>query len=105
MKVLLKNETDSLQLSFNVALSSSNSIPIGNYSISEVIHEFSLNKGFSESGSHKGCWLLGPENFSIETGNVEVTSSNSTYTLKYNLQYKNTRITGSYSGNINFLSK
>ena len=105
LKVLLKNETDSLQLSFNVALSSSNSIPIGNYSISEVIHEFSLNKGFSESGSHKGCWLFGPENFSIETGNVEVTSSNSTYTLKYNLQYENTRITGSYSGNIDFLSK
>lgn len=104
MMVMLKNDTDSLQLLFNVALSASNAIPIGDYSISESGAEFSLTKGSLLESSCEGSWLLGAENSPFVSGDVLVANNNSKYTLTYNLRYENTRITGSYSGNIKFLN-
>jgi len=105
LKVLLKNETDSLQLFFNVANSVSNSIPVGTYTVSSTNNEFSLLKGDFSEGTYNGCWLLGIENFSITSGDIEVTKDNSTYNLTYNLRYENTRIIGNYSGIIYFDAK
>ncbi len=105
LKVLLKNETDSLQLFLNVANSASNFIPVGTYTISSTNNEFSLIRGEFVDGTYNGCCLLGTEDSLITSGDVEVSRDNSTYNLIYNLRYENTRITGSYSGIIHFASE
>ncbi len=102
IRLMLKSDSDSLQLLFNTPNSAANSIPVGNYTVSATDGEFQLTQGSTSGEERIGCWLLGAKNAPIESGDVAVTIDNNRYTLDYQLRYENTRITGSYSGSIDF---
>ncbi len=102
IRLMLKSATDSLQLLFNAPNGVANDIPVGDYSVSATDGAFQLKQGSTVESEHVGCWLFGAVNAPIESGNVAVAIDGNKYTLDYQLRYENTRITGRYSGSVDF---
>ncbi len=102
IRLMLKSDSDSLQLLFNAPNGIANSIPVGDYTVAATDGEFQLKQGSTSGEERVGCWLLGAENAPIKSGDVAVEVDGNRYTLDYQLRYENTRITGCYSGSIDF---